>query len=212
TEEKVLSALRAILPADRTDAEMPRTEAFRPDGSDVRERVEEAKARQGRMVLGYHLPYSGEESAIANLFIEAFSASPVSRLFMNVRERLNLCYYCSASVDVSINTMMIRSGISEKNVEKAKAEIAHQLNDIASGGLSDEELETARITVLGSLKTLKDSQASLGEWYLRRIAIGAPSDIDALMQGVECVTAEQVAEFAGRIRHCTSYFLRGTEE
>ncbi|MBR2460699.1 MAG: insulinase family protein [Clostridia bacterium] len=212
TEGKLLDVLRKILPENRVDAPMPETDSFKPASDGVGEIVEEAKTRQGRMVLGYSLPYTGEESPVANAFIEIFSASPVSRLFANVREKLNLCYYCSASMDFSLGIMTVMSGISEKNVEKARAEISRQLNGMASGDVSDTELDRARSAIVSSIKTLKDTPSSLGEWYLRRIVQGAPSDIDALMDGVGRVSAEQVAEFASRARLCMAYFLRGTDE
>lgn len=210
--EKVLATVKAILPLDRDEAEMPKMEKFAPISDQTAEITEEARARQGRMVLGYHLPYSGEESPVATTFIEIFSGSPVSRLFMNVRERLNLCYYCFAHADLAVGTMMIRSGISEKNVPLARDEISRQLQSIAAGEISEEEMEQAKISIISSLRTLTDSPASLGEWYIRRIVLGAPADIDEMMERVESVTVSDVAELAGRAKLCTAYFLRGTEE
>lgn len=212
TVEKALNTVKTILPADRDEAELPIMEKFAPISDQTAEITEEARARQGRMVLGYSLPYSGEESPVATTFIEIFSGSPVSRLFMNVRERLNLCYYCFAHADLAVGTMMIRSGISEKNVALAREEITRQLDSIASGEISEEELEQAKISIVGSMKTLTDSPASLGEWYIRRVVLGAPSDIDEMMEKVEAVTVSDIAELAGRAKLCTAYFLRGTEE
>lgn len=211
--EKVTEALTAIMPSGRADTPIPHID--RPDygvfGDETREVTEEVNAKQGRMVLGYSIPYEGEESAVATTFLEIFSGSPVSRLFMNVRERLNLCYYCSAGIDVSVGAMLIRSGIAEENVEKAMEEISRQLSDIAMGNISDSELALAKTSILSSMKGLKDSGSALGEWYLRRVALGLPDDIDLMMERAEAVTVADIAELASRARLRMKYFLRGAQ-
>ena len=212
--DKIVSALKEILPADRLNAPIPKI--GRPDyahlGEDVREITEEVDARQGRMVLGYSIPYEGTESPIATTFLEIFSGSPVSRLFMNVREKLNLCYYCAAGLDVSVGCMLIRSGIAEENVERAMAEIDRQLSDMVAGNISENELALAKTSILSSMKGLKDSGSALGEWYLRRVALGLPSDIDYMMERGAAVTVEEIAELASRAKLKMKYFLRGTQD
>ena len=212
--DKLVMALGEILPADRIDAKTPVIP--KPDydalGTDVRRVTEEADARQGRMILGYSLPYDTCESVIASTFLEIFSGSPVSRLFMNVREKLNLCYYCSAAIDASVYSMTIRSGIAEENVEKAMAEIERQLKDIVAGNISENELELAKNAIISSMKGLKDSGSSLGEWYLRRMVLGLPTDIDGMIERTANVTVSEVAEFASRAKLRMKYFLRGVSE
>jgi predicted Zn-dependent peptidase len=212
--EKAAAAIRDALPAERANAEMPAINS--PDydaiSTGLREITEDVNAKQGRMVLGYSLPYVGTESSVLNVFLEIFSSSPVSRLFTNVRERLNLCYYCSAIADFSTQSMMIRSGIAEENVESAMEEIARQLSDIAAGNVSESELELAKTAIISTVKSLKDSGASLGEWYVRRIVLGLPSDVDELMRSISDVTVGDVAELAGRARLRMKYFLRGVQE
>lgn len=212
--EKLSLALRDILPTQRKNTPLPTT--VRPDFSELytspKAVTEEVTAKQGRMIQCYALPYNTSESPVANVFIEIFSGSPISRLFMNVREKLNLCYYCAASADVAIGYMLIRSGIAEENTQAAKAEIERQLNDLVAGNISAEELETAKSSILSSLKGLRDSSSALGEWYLRRIALSDVPDIDAMMDRIRTVTVSDVAEFASRARLGLSYFLRGVSD
>lgn len=212
--EKLVAALKEIFAEDRADVALP--DIVKPDfaafGPEVREITEEVEAKQGRMVLCYPLSYNGSESAISSVFLEIFSGSPVSRLFMNVRERLNLCYYCSASVDATAGAMVIRSGIAEENLDKAMEEISRQLSDIAAGNVSENELEQAKRSIISILKGLKDSGSALGEWYLRRIVIGYPSDVDEMMEKVASVTVSDIAEFASRPVLGMKYFLRGVSD
>ena len=210
-EEKLIAALSEIFAADRPDTPLPENIPFLPEEGGVRTVTEETHAKQGRLILGYSFPYSGEESARAAIFNEIFGGSPISRLFMNVRERLSLCYYCSASPDLALGALWVRSGVSEENRAAAETEIARQLADIAAGNVTDEELEIAKRSFIGAQKTLLDSPGVLGEWYLRRFAIGAPTDAERLIADAEAVTVKDVAEMAGRVKLCLGYYLRGID-
>ena len=210
TEKLILDTLRRILPADRADVPLPERVPFVPEG-EARRVTEEATARQGRLILGYSFPYDGTESAVAAIFNDIFGGSPMSRLFMNVRERLSLCYYCSSVPDVAVGALWVRSGLAEENLPLAEEEIARQLADIASGNVSEEELAVAKLSLIGSMKTLMDSPAALGDWYLRRYSLGLSADPERMIDEAERVSAADVSEMAGRVRLCLGYYLRGTE-
>lgn len=45
---------------------------------------------------------------------DVFGGGPYSRLFMNVREKLSLCYYCSARLIRGKGIIVIQSGIEKK--------------------------------------------------------------------------------------------------
>jgi predicted Zn-dependent peptidase len=79
----------------------------------------------------------------AILFNEIFGGSPASKLFMNVRERLSLCYYCSSHYDSYFGNMTVSSGVDGANAELAKREILAQLEDMKAGKISDVEFSAA---------------------------------------------------------------------
>lgn len=211
TESLVLDTLKAILPADRVGAPLPELTPFVPETAEVRKVTEEAEAKQGRLVMGYSLPYTGLESACASVFIELFGSSPVSRLFKNVRERLSLCYYCTGNVELSLGVMWIKSGISEENLKLGTDEIAAQLKDVSYGNISEDELETAKRSILSALRSATDAPSAFVEWYLGRLINRADTDIERHMSAVECVNVADVAEFAGRAKLSSVYYLRGVD-
>ena len=210
--DSIVSALRDILPADRFDTAMPEpTKCFDADGDDVREIVEDIDTKQSRMILGYSLPYDVTQSHIASVFLEIFSNSPVSRLFVNIRERMNLCYYCTAGLDAFTGAMTIRSGMSKKNVDAARVEITRQLDDVASGNISEDELDVSKLAIISSIKSVMDSASGLAEWYLRRLIRGCGFDLEELMEKISQVSSDEVAGFAARAKLKMAYLLRGEE-
>lgn len=210
-DELISDTMHSIFSANRVYSPIPKINMLSEDDCLSGDITEDAVAKQGRMILGYLLPYSSNESPAVEIFVEIFGRSPVSRLFKNVRERLSLCYYCSASVDASLGAMFIRSGISEENLSLAREEITRQLADIASGNISDEELEISKRSVISSCRMITDSAFSWGAYYLRRLMFGSFTDVNEYAEAVEAVTLRDVAEIASRVLFKTSYYLRGTD-
>lgn len=171
---------------------------------------EETDAKQGRMVLAYKMRGCLDNTAPTEVFTELFGASPVSRLFMNVRERLSLCYYCTSIQQYSAEMMFVRSGIEEKNREKAIAEIERQLEMLKDpSSISDEELETAKKGILNAYRSLKDDAAHFAEWYVLRKINLRITDIDENINAILAVTKDDVARVAGEAEMKVNYFLCG---
>ena len=186
-------------------------EMQKPSHSEVvKEISEETDAKQGRMVLAYKMKGCLDNTAPTEVFSELFGASPVSRLFMNVRERLSLCYYCMSIQQYSAEMMFIRSGIAEENREKAIAEIERQLNALKDpSNISDEELETAKKGILNAYRSTKDDAAHFAEWYVLRKINLRMTDIDENMNAILAVTKEDVATVAREAELKVNYFLCG---
>ena len=72
----------------------------------VREFTDELSVTQGKLVMGYRLGDCMEDPDIAALYVfnAVFGGCVTSKLFMNVREKLSLCYYASSLVDLHKGT------------------------------------------------------------------------------------------------------------
>ena len=108
--------------------------------------------------------------------------------------------------------MAVSSGIENKNVRLACDEILYQLSDIQNGGLTENEIETARRSVQASLRTITDSPYSLENFYQMQSSIGLDSTLQDLIAEINRVTPEQVTESARRAKPDFVYFLKGVAE
>jgi predicted Zn-dependent peptidase len=180
-----------------------------PCFDEIKDVIETISAKQGRMVLNYHIGQS-EDKYAAMVFNEIFGASPVSRLFMNVRERLSLCYYCSSSYVAAISRIVVRSGIDMENREKAIEEINRQIALLSEeGNISCEELEIAKKSLVSSYRAMQDNVLLCCDWYVRRRALGQETDIDRCIEEINAVDVKQVARIAKSLSMQLSYFLDG---
>ena len=171
--------------------------------------TEEMDVTQGKLSMGFRCGSDDVPAMVlANLI---FGGSSNSKLFMNVREKLSLCYYASSSYARSKKILTVSSGIETKDYDRTLEEILHQLRLVQEGQWEDWELDGARSTVLNSLRSVADSQGALENFYMSRAAVDLRETPDELMQSLMTVTPERIREAAESIQLDTVYFLRGKE-
>ncbi|MBE6573080.1 MAG: insulinase family protein [Ruminococcaceae bacterium] len=146
------------------------------------------------------------------VFNSIFSSSPTSKLFMNVREKLSLCYYCRSVPEPQKGVMLVAAGIEKNNREKAYNEILNQLNDIVIGNISDDELLSAKSSILNSYRELDDSPEGMENWYLGRMLAGMNDSPAEVSEQVMTVTKEDISSVAKEITLDTVYFMDPTLE
>ena len=98
---------------------------------EVKKVTEHQELKQGKLVLGFRTGVGeGEEGYDAlRVFNCVFGSGTQSKLFMNVREKLSLCYHCSSRIYAK-GVMMVTSGIAPVNYDKARNEILAQLDEV----------------------------------------------------------------------------------
>lgn len=172
---------------------------------------EELSVTQGKLVMGYRLGDCMEEPDLAAIYVfnAVYGGCVTSKLFMNVREKLSLCYYASSSVDTHKGLMLISSGVDFDKFDDAKAEILAQLEAVKNGDISDEELEAAKKSVASDLRAAMDSQYNLEGFYLANVIDGLDFDPMELAALVEGVGRDDVVSIARSLVPDAVYFLRG---
>lgn len=206
-EDAVLTALAALPRGAQTALpEVQRIQA--PDTP--RRIVETMDVTQGKLAMGYRCSSDDYPAMVlANLI---FGGTSNSKLFLNVRERLSLCYYASSSYARSKNIMTVSSGVEQKDYDRAMEEIACQLAAVQNGEWEDWEQDGALQAMLSSLTSLPDSQGALENYYLGQIATDAGETPEELTAALREVTRERIMEAARSAKLDTVYFLHGKEE
>ena len=206
-EDAVLSAL-AALPRGRQE-ELPPVERVNAPAQ-PRFINETMDVTQGKLAVGYRCTSDDYPAMVlANLI---FGGTSSSKLFLNVREKLSLCYYASSSYARSKNIMTVSSGVEQKDYDRAMEEIACQLAAVQNGEWEDWEQDGALQAMLSSLTSLPDSQGALENYYLGQIATDAGETPEELTAALREVTRERIMEAARSAKLDTVYFLHGKEE
>ena len=131
----------------------------RPAAPQVREVKEELPVAQAKLVMGFRtgIFQPQKEVAAMRMAMTIFGGTPSSKLFVNVREKQSLCYYCGASYNSMKGIVLVQSGVEEKNIEKARAEILKQLVELQQGRFTEEEWSAAKLSLLNAYRATADS-------------------------------------------------------
>lgn len=170
---------------------------------------------QGKLAIGFRTGIvMGDQQLPALLVCNAlYGGTSHSKLFMNVRERMSLCYFASSVLDKLKGLMVVCSGVEPANFGKARDEILAQLDAVRRGDFTQEELTAAVQAVLNRMISRGDSQGQMEDDDITSLlALGRPDDRAGLIRAVEQVTAEQVAQVARQIKLDTVYYLTGKED
>lgn len=124
--------------------------------------TESMDVTQGKLALGFRTGGGciWSEDYPALLVCNAvYGGTPTSKLFLNVREKLSLCYFASSMLEKFKGIMMVSSGIEFQNYEKAKDEILAQLENCRGGNIEAWELEGAKRSIISGLYATMDARA-----------------------------------------------------
>ena len=188
--------------------------AYVTDRADVKNIEEISDISQGRLVLGYRCGtiLSDKDYYAMALFNEIFGGGSVSKLFMNVREKKSLCYYCYSSLHSATGTIKVGCGIDPEMKEDALSEIAAQLDAMRSGDFTQAEMETARKTLVSGFRQIGDSPASIEAFAFRRLLAGIDESVDNCREAIMNVSVDDVVRAANKVELDTVYFLCGNGE
>ena len=174
--------------------------------------TEDQPVKQGKLSLGFttSIRPTPEVSASFNLFLGVLSSSPTAKLFMNVREKLSLCYYCYALPDRQKGTLVVSSGIEVKNKDVAERAIINEIEDIKRGKVTGEELESARKALISGWRSVCDDEMAIINWYFSQIRWNGFISPEELAEKCADITVSDIASVASTLKLHTVYFLNGT--
>ena len=167
---------------------------------------------QGQLLLGFRTSVTLTEPGFyaCTLLNEILGASPISKLFMNVREKHSLCYHCSSSYNAYKGAILISCGLESSNREVAEREILAQVEALRSGDISEEELTAAKKSLENVYRQLSDSPATMENYYYGRALLGVDASLERCRERIRGVTREEIVALAKELILDTVYFLEGT--
>ena len=184
---------------------------FVVSADEVRKIREELPVKQGKLVMGMRAGMVDDEDnyLAIKVMCDIFGGGVYSKLFNNVREKMSLCYYCSAGFNRSKGLIMIQSGIENENEQKATDAILKEFEDMKKGNFSDKDLESS-IKALTNLSLVNDTPEGIDRWYSGQMLDRDVITPEAYAEMISAVTREQVIAAAQNVTLDTVYMLAGT--
>ena len=181
---------------------------------EVKRVTERQEVTQSKLVMGFRTPYAEPytDVAVVKLMCAVLGGTPSSKLFMNVREKMSLCYYCAARYNPNKGIIIIDSGVENANIEKTETAILEQLKSMQAGDITDEEIDAAKLALKNAYITSLDSLASIENFYLSQTFNRETLTPEESAEKIMAVTKEQIIEAAKAVSLDTIYVLTSNEQ
>lgn len=208
SEERVKEIISPVFASlDRTPVEKPETSlVMSVKGKDCTETLDIAQAH---LWIGFRAPatFSSPDYFKFVLFNMVLGGDVSSKMFMNIREKLSLCYTCYSSLDATKGLFTAYAGIDPENKEKTLSAFFEELENIRAGKVSESELEDAKKAYINRMKEIQDNPSLLAMWFHMRLDSAIPRDPFTDAEEIAKITLDDVVWASKQIKQDTIYFL-----
>ena len=191
---------------------LPPQTPFHPcPGQDVTETME---VSQGKLCMGFVTPIVNrdKEFPAMQVFNTVFGAGMTSKLFLNVREAISLCYSIGSSYYGAKGILTVGAGIDFDKERLTRDEILRQLDACRRGEITQEELTAGKEALLSSLRATSDSPGAIEGYYATAHLSGLNMTPERYMEVVEKVSLADVVAAARTVTLHSTYFLKGESQ
>ena len=152
------------------------------------------------VIYTFPVPHTLSEMAKSVFFEEILSSSPVSKLFVSLREKEKLCYDCATDFDRFSGACFIEAGCQASNISKIFKEISRQIEIIKKGSITEEEMECARASLRYRFASMLETplDAYLFSDDIRLLC--GDVDMQKLLSLIESVTVDDLSCYAEILR------------
>lgn len=209
--EGIAERLEGLERGEITDCTLNKPTPATEKPNEITERM---SVKQGKLVMGFSSDICGDDDVSLPLMVmtDIFGGGPYSRLFANVREKMSLCYYCSASAVRGKGLITVDSGVEAENADKAKREILNQLDAVQKGEFTDFEYQASLKSLRDSLNSYNDSQVMLDTWYALKAGNKTLYSPEEIAAKIAEITREDIVNAAKGVKLHTVYRLLPKEE
>lgn len=176
---------------------------------EVKQKSNNYSVSQSKLAIGFTtgVDVKSFDMYALRLAVTIYGGTPSSKLFLNVREKMGLCYYCASRLDRANGCMIVDSGVEPKNIEKAIQAIQFQFDDFKAGNFTQSDIENAKLSLINSLNSISDSASMLENWYLQQILFETNQSPFMESEKINSITKEQIEGVVKNIKIDTIYSI-----
>lgn len=178
-----------------------------------REESETQQVAQAHLSMGFVTPITGRDPRFAAMQVcnSIFGGGMTSKLFMEVREKMSLCYAIGSGYYGSKGIMTVNAGIDTAQEQAVKSAIFAQLDACREGQITDGELAAAKESILSGLRSIYDSPGAMEAYFSTAAISGLDRTPESYSREIQAVTAHDVAQAARTVHYHSTFFLKGAQ-
>ena len=197
--------------ASRDYVPLPPQTSFR-DGGKTRN-VDTMDVAQAKLQMGFIYPCTIDSPDFVPMQVlnAVLGGGMTGKLFVNVREKMSLCYDIGSSFQGSKGVLTVAAGMDTAQAEVVEQEILRQIQKCRDGEITDAELHNARQSLISSLQGIHDSPSSIENYYATGALSGLTLSTDEYTHQVQGTTLSRLAEMAKKLELHSVYLLKGVQ-
>ena len=175
--------------------------------------TEQLDVTQGKLCMGFYTPVTLRTADFAAMQVMnvIFGAGMTSKLSMQVREKLSLCYDIGSGYHSSKGIVTVSAGIDFHQEPVVRQQVLTQLEACQTGDISENELTAAKQALIAQLQSTHDSPGAIEGYYATAALSGLRWTPAEYTENIISVTAADVARVARSLQLHTVYFLKGVQ-
>ncbi len=208
--ETVAELLRPIFSQiPRQYVPLPPQQPYCP--SPTSEESEIQQISQAHLSMGFVTPITSRDPRFAAMQVcnNLFGGGMTSKLFMQVRESMSLCYAIGSGYYGSKAILTVNAGIVTQEEQAVKAAIFEQLAACQAGQITESELAAAKESLLSGLRSMYDSPGAMEGFFSTAAISGQHRTPERYSEEIRAVTRDAVAEAASTVQYHSTFFLKG---
>ena len=169
--------------------------------------------QQSILIVGFAFPEIVEKKKDLAILIAAliFGGVDGSKLFVNVRTKLSLCYFCFAKYLKSKRVIFAVLGTDEEKLIEAKKAVMEQFEEVKAGNFKEEEIEVAKKKFVMGLKKSNDFIDGIENFKLNQILNCENQSIEELIEEIEKIEKEEIVEAVKKMEVSINFSLTSGE-
>ena len=175
------------------------------------EKQETQQIAQAKLSMGFVTPITNRDPRFAAMQVcnSIFGSGMTSKLFMEVREKMSLCYAIGSGYYGSKGILTVNAGIDSSREQEALQAIHAQLCACREGQISDTELAAAKESILSGLRAVYDSPGAMENFFSTAAISGLARTPQTYADEIRSVTVADVVAAANTITYHSAFFLKG---
>ena len=173
---------------------------------------EKVSTEQARLCMGFSADMeNGSRQAAMLLLNHLLGGSSDSLLFQKIREEEGLCYDVKSYLEPMMPYLFIQAGIREEDAKKTGKLILQCVEQLKTGGVSEEKLQQAKENILRDYDGISDSAWVMVDFLAEQALQGRPLTTEKLLRQIERTEAEDIQRAAAHLELQVVYLLGGKE-
>ena len=161
--------------------------------------------------MGFVTPITNRDPRFSamQLMNTIFGSGMTSKLFMEVREKMSLCYAIGSGYYGSKGILTVNAGIDSGKQSQVRSSIMAQLEACQAGQITENELNAAKESVLSGLRAVYDSPGAMENFFSTAAISGLGRTPEVYSAEISAATIEDVVQAAKTVRFHSAFFLKG---